>query len=229
MSAADKKPAAIRPGLMIVLLAVLGATVWSFMQGDDDDAAASPKRQRAGHAATASEGRNSGRNAGGAGRPVVRRGADAASAAQAQTLAQWQERLAQAGQRWSERGSFAALSDTGRKAWSANLPPPPPPPPAPPPPPPPMAPAFPYQMVGRWEEPVPAVAAPAAKPASAARAADAPKTMAMAVIVSPQNTWVVKAGEVIEGQWRVDSIAANSVSLTYLPLSQKQTVSMKQL
>lgn len=50
----------------------------------------------------------------------------------------------------------------------------------------------------------------------------------MAVLTSPQNTWVVKAGELIEGQWRVDTVRPTSVTLTYLPLSQQQTVSMKQ-
>ena len=49
----------------------------------------------------------------------------------------------------------------------------------------------------------------------------------MAVISGPNNTWVVKAGDVLDGQWRVDTVDAGAVQFTYLPLSQTQTVSMK--
>ena len=48
-----------------------------------------------------------------------------------------------------------------------------------------------------------------------------------AVLAGPVATWVVKEGDVIEGQWRVDSIQDRTMRLTYLPLQQSQTVSMK--
>jgi hypothetical protein len=51
--------------------------------------------------------------------------------------------------------------------------------------------------------------------------------VACAVILGPRSTWIVKAGDVIEEEWRVDAVLPRAVTLTYLPLSQTQTVSMK--
>lgn len=88
-------------------------------------------------------------------------------------------------------------------AWSSQQPPPPPPEPvlAPPPP---RAPAFPHAWVGRYID-------------------DQPR----AIINGPTTTWVVKAGDVIEGQWRVDRIQDRQLQLTYLPLQQTLSVAMK--
>lgn len=57
--------------------------------------------------------------------------------------------------------------------------------------------------------------------------APASQAIARAVLAGPQNTWVVRAGDVIEGQWRVDRIQDRTMSLTYLPLKQQQTVVMR--
>lgn len=88
-------------------------------------------------------------------------------------------------------------------AWSSQQPPPPPPEPvlAPPPP---RAPAFPHAWVGRYID-------------------DQPR----AIINGPTTTWVVKVGDVIEGQWRVDRIQDRQLQLTYLPLQQTLSVAMK--
>jgi hypothetical protein len=122
--------------------------------------------------------------------------------------------------RWQPRGAFDVLGEAGNAAWASKLPPPPPPPKPvpPPPPPPPVAPPFPYQWVGRWQEPQAAPVAPlAAKPAA----------RELAVIAGPNQTWVVKVGDVIEGQWRIDAVTETSVQVTYLPLSQTQTIAMR--
>ena len=119
--------------------------------------------------------------------------------------------IATAFQAWSERQEAASqwpvLDAARRSAWASQTPPPPPvvAPPPPPPPPPPMAPPFPHAWVGRYVDSAP-----------------------RAVIEGAMQTWVVKANDVIEGQWRVDAIDERQLRLTYLPLQQSQTVNMKQ-
>ncbi len=102
--------------------------------------------------------------------------------------------------------SALALRSGDLVAWASQQPPPPPPPPPykPPPPPPPMAPAFSHAWVGRYVD-------------NADRA----------VIAGASQTWVVKVGDVMDGQWRVDAIGERQMTLTYLPLMQTKTVSMK--
>ena len=100
-----------------------------------------------------------------------------------------------------------------------------------------MAPRFPHAWIGRVnDEAVNAVTAPAAAAVANASAAASGATAAparparpiqRAVLAGPVATWVVKEGDVIEGQWRVDSIQDRTMRLTYLPLQQSQTVSMK--
>lgn len=92
----------------------------------------------------------------------------------------------------------------GLAAWSA--PPPPPPPPAPstareaarklP-----QAPPFPYTLIGRIDDGEP-----------------------RALLSGPMRSFGVKASEVIDGQWRVDAILNNGLSLTWLPGSEKKTL-----
>lgn len=215
-----KKPG-IRPGLLIALLAILAATVWSLMQDDEPDV------RRAGG------GRNKGAAVSQAGAPTdsvadarsLRSARAAASSSAAASSVSSGASAALQGlseqvARWQARGSFAPLGEAGNAAWASKLPPPPPPPKPgpPPPPPPPVAPPFPYQWVGRWQEPS---ATPAASSSKAAPSRD------LAVITGPNNTWVVKAGDVIEGQWRVDAVTDTTVQVTYLPLSQTQTIFMR--
>lgn len=141
-------------------------------------------------------------------------------AAQKADLAPWVGQALLSGvTRWQARPSEVLAPAPGRSAllaWGGNSPPPQPPPPLahaePPPPPPPVAPRFPHAWVGRFnDEPVAAAASGVSR----------------AVLSGPQTTWVVRAGDVIEGQWRIDRIQDRSLSLTYLPLQQQQTVTMK--
>lgn len=90
--------------------------------------------------------------------------------------------------------------------WGSQLPPPPPPPPPAPPPPPmePVAPPFPHAWVGRYVD-------------------DAPR----AVIAGANTTWVLKVGDVVDGVWRIDTIQERQLGVTYLPLKQARSVTMK--
>ncbi|MCV2351420.1 hypothetical protein [Paucibacter sp. Y2R2-4] len=107
---------------------------------------------------------------------------------------------------WSppERGAWQAAAESQFAAWS---PPPPPPPPkvaaAPPAPPaPPMAPAFPYQLLGRLVE----------------------GDQAQALLAGPNRSLAVKAGDVVDGQWRVDQVHERGINLTWLPAKLPQTL-----
>lgn len=102
------------------------------------------------------------------------------------------------------------MTSAAPTAWAAALPPPPPAPKAaaniqP------LAPPFPHQWVGRFDdEPV-----------------GGHKALRRAVISGPVSTWVAREGDVIEGQWRIDQIQERLMRLTYLPLQQSQTVALK--
>jgi hypothetical protein len=65
-----------------------------------------------------------------------------------------------------------------------------------------------------------------AKDSAPPQAASSP-TGARAVVAAPSQTWIVAAGETIDGQWRVDSVDVESLRLTYLPLGMTQTVPLK--
>ena len=119
--------------------------------------------------------------------------------------------------RWQARG-IGQGDPVGRaplSAWAGVRPPAPPPSPvvAPSnePPPPPMAPRFPHAWVGRFNDESVSNTLPVDR----------------AVVSGPRSTWVVRDGDVIEGQWRIDRIQGRTMSLTYLPLQQQQTVSMR--
>ncbi|MBA2961848.1 MULTISPECIES: secretion system X translation initiation factor [Ramlibacter] len=93
------------------------------------------------------------------------------------------------------------------KSWQ---PPPPPPPPvtvatapaAPPPPAAPAAPPLPFRFLGRLEQ-------------------DASRKV---FLQRGERVYAVAAGDVIDGQYRVDSIDAAQLRLTYLPLNIAQTL-----
>ncbi len=244
----------MRAPLKIALaVAVLGAG-WAAMQPSDDgvELAASDKR-----GASASRGRDSGKDGGKDAAPSRRpagadrrasgvarapSGVDAAAApwtdvALSEGVQAWRLRLAEA----EALPPARPMTTSSPSAWASMAPPPPPPvkEAPPPPPPPPMAPRFPHAWIGRVnDETVSAVAAPSALAAAAASAnaaasgataapARPARPIQRAVLAGPVATWVVKEGDVIEGQWRVDRIQDRSMSLTYLPLQQSQTVSMK--
>lgn len=232
------------PLKIALVLAVLGAG-WAAMQSDDGvELAATDKR-----GGPASRGRERGDATASADAPdgAARRGSRAAGAAPAASGAAsaalpWTDvALAEGVQGWRLRQAEAEalpparpMTQASPSAWASMAPPPPPPVKvvAPPPPPPPMAPRFPHEWIGRVNDETVA-AAPASSAAPAASAASAPakpaprRPIQRAVLAGPVATWVVREGDVIEGQWRVDSIQDRTMRLTYLPLQQSQTVSMK--
>jgi hypothetical protein len=102
------------------------------------------------------------------------------------------------------------MTSAAPSAWAAALPPPPPASKAaaatqP------VAPPFPHQWVGRFDD----------------EATAGQKALRRAVISGPVSTWVAREGDVIEGQWRIDQIQERLMRLTYLPLQQSQTVALK--
>jgi hypothetical protein len=126
----------------------------------------------------------------------------AASAAGARPAMTPRERLA------ALRTPLSLESANNPFAASSWLPPPPPPvevAPAPPAPaPPPTAPPVPFTYLGELN-------AKAAKP--------------QVFLSSGDRLLIVSPGEVVDGQYRVDSISETDVVLTYLPLNQRQSIS----
>lgn len=88
----------------------------------------------------------------------------------------------------------------GSQSWT----PPPPPPPKPPPPPPPTAPPLPFVYLGKkmedgkWE----------------------------VYLSRGERVYIVRMQDVIDGFYRVESIQPPTLTLTYLPLSQTQTLAI---
>jgi hypothetical protein len=88
-------------------------------------------------------------------------------------------------------------------------------PPAPPPAPPvkaapvgpviPQAPAFPYTLIGRLEE----------------------AGVSRALLAGPVRTIDARAGDLIDGQWRVDAVLPEGVQLTWMPGGQRQTLNYR--
>lgn len=206
--------ARLNPRLGLILLAVLGLSVFVATQPSPDDDLAVQGRERPDQASAADGGdasrsrpaRTADARPAEAPRPdrANRAGTTAARAASMPTPAQASELASWAGA-WARRASapWVAPSSDARWSWAPQQPPPPPPPPpqeaaAP------TAPPFPYAWVGRFVD-------------------EAPR----AVIAGPNGTWVLRQGEVIEGQWRLDAIAERQLTVTYLPLSQEQTVALK--
>ncbi len=82
--------------------------------------------------------------------------------------------------------------------------PPPPPPPPPAPPPKPTAPPLPFVMIGKkWED-----------------------GQWQVFLGRHEETFVVKTGDTLDGRYRVDSIAPPSMTFTYLPLKERQTLTI---
>ncbi len=222
-------------GLLLVLALVGGLSLYLGSQSDDDLLA--PTRQAGGKPGSQTSRRadEPGRDRGD--QPEGRRATGSlprAAEKHSPSMAPWQaDGLTQGVVRWQARwqsgpASLGSGVVADASAWRSVQPPPPPPPPRaaldPGPPPAPTAPPFPHAWVGRFnDEPTATAASGAASGASA----PASQAVARAVLAGPQNTWVVRAGDVIEGQWRVDRIQDRTMSLTYLPLKQQQTVVMR--
>lgn len=102
--------------------------------------------------------------------------------------------------------TWPPLDSQAAAVWQPPLPPPPPPPPpaveAPPPPPAPVAPPFPYQWIGRLEE--------AGKP--------------QALLHGATRGTAVRAGDVLDGQWRIDRIDPQAMQVTWIPEQKTMTI-----
>lgn len=209
----------MRPPLLIALAVALAATFW-LQQGEDTGGVEVAERRSPGREQAADRPGPVGRSH----QPVRQAGGDGdvngaratADHSPADTGAWLVDRV----QAWQARRAEVealpparAMTAAAPSAWSAALPPPPPPPPsqkrdadaAP------VAPPFPHQWVGRFDD----------------EASGGTKAVRRAVISGPVSTWVAREGDVIEGQWRVDQIQERLIRLTYLPLQQSQTVAMK--
>lgn len=203
----------MRTPLMIGLAAVLGATLWLSSQDEGDEGADAVEvvtSRRPADAAPASTGTRAPDATSSKANSPAAPASNPAAAVQASLqsgLSGWLARRTEAATLPPARPMTAAMPS----AWSAQLPPPPPAPRrvAQEAPPPPMAPRFPHAWVGRFND------------------ESASRPLQRAVVSGPVSTWVVSAGDVIEGQWRVDRIQGHTMSLTYLPLQQSQIVSMK--
>lgn len=88
-------------------------------------------------------------------------------------------------------------------AWSA--PAPPLPPPAASTPARPAAPPFPYKWIGRLEE----------------------GESAQALLSGPQRSFGARAGEVLDGRWRIERVAATKLELTWLPTGDPVAVELR--
>lgn len=129
--------------------------------------------------------------------PVRRAGLPAVAAAAVLVSANLPNRLTRASPLvWPKAGAVELA------AWG-QLPPPAPPPPSkpmlptgpPPPPSAPQAPSFPYQLIGRFHQ----------------------GDHAQALVTNQVRTLALRAGEVVDGQWRVDKIDDAALHLTWLP------------
>ncbi|WP_052162257.1 hypothetical protein [Aquabacterium sp. NJ1] len=222
-------------GLLLALALVGGLSLYLGSQSDDDLLA--PSRQAGGKPGAQTNRRadeQSGERGDQPDRHRATGGSPRAAEKRSPPMAPWlADGLTQGVVRWQARWQTAQASPASgpmadATAWRSVQPPPPPPPPRvavdPGPPPAPTAPPFPHAWVGRFnDEPVAMAASGVASGASA----PVSQAVARAVLAGPQNTWVVRAGDVIEGQWRVDRIQDRTMSLTYLPLKQQQTVVMR--
>ncbi len=108
-----------------------------------------------------------------------------------------------------ERAPWPAPPQAQLAAWA-----PPAPPPAPPAPPSlgvrdepqaPVAPSFPYQLIGRLEE----------------------GGVSRALLSGGSRSLSAKAGDVIDGQWRVEQVGPSGLSLIWLPGQQPQTINFR--
>ena len=190
--AAEKKPLQTRHWLLAGGLAItLAATMWAAQTGGDYEAAevqAVAGSDRRGAAPASADTRKS-----------EKKPADS----EPPRIVDWNT---------SDRSAWAPVTPAQLAAWQP-LPPPPPPPPPPRAPvvaAAPVAPPFPYELIGRLEEP-----------------GDDGKPRPVAFLAGPNRSLGVHAGEVIDGQWRVEQIGPTGLSLTWLPAKLPQTIAFR--
>lgn len=110
------------------------------------------------------------------------------------------------------REAWAEVPPEQLAAWQPPPPPPPPPAAAPAPaapPPPPTAPPLPYQMIGRVVE------------------GEGAAAVEVGLLAGPSRALSVKRGDVIDGQWRVEQVSTQGISLTWLPAKLPQNIAFK--
>ncbi len=110
----------------------------------------------------------------------------------------------------ARRRDIPALGEYGKRSWVSRVP-------LLAPVPEPLAnaaapaePEIPFQWVGRWEQP--------------GGAGETPPPMA--ILSGATGTWVVKKGDIVAGDWKVDSITSDQIQLLYLPISSLRTLSL---
>ena len=195
----QKRTSTRQKGLAVVATLTLAATAWVALQPDEaNEPAPTPSLQAANTALR---------------KPSSSRGRDdrAASAPAARSLS-WPD-----SNQLATRSPWRAALPQGVAAWSG--PPPPAPRPAAPVAPvasvappapasavaaatPPPVPAFAYKLIGRLDDGIP-----------------------QALLSGTSRSFGVKAGDVIDGQWRVDSVEAQSVTVTWLRTGARKTLS----
>ena len=192
----QKRTSTRQKGLALVATLTLAATAWVALQPDEaNEPAPTPNLQAA---------NTTPRNASSS------RGRDdrAASAPAARSLS-WPD-----SNQLATRSPWRAALPQGVAAWSGP-PPPVPRPAAPVAPVAPLAPAsavatatlppvptFAYKLIGRLDDGIP-----------------------QALLSGTSRSFGVKAGDVIDGQWRVDSVEAQSVTVTWLRTGARKTLS----
>lgn len=198
----------MRQPLLIGLACVLGLTLWLSSQDEGDGEIEVMTRQGAPAAAPPSADAAPSPSA----VPSAPVGRDRQPGQAASTDGWIRQAMLEGVQGWTRRRTEAAalpperpMTSSAPSAWASQQPPPPPPPPQGASASAPVAPRFPHNWVGRVND----------------------DAVQRAVLTGAVNTWVVRAGDVIEGQWRIDRIQERTMTLTYLPLAQSQTVSMK--
>lgn len=100
-----------------------------------------------------------------------------------------------------------SLGEAQHDAFAARdwTPPPPQRPKLPPPPTlPPTAPPVPYRFLGKWKE----------------------DGQLVVYLLSGNQTYPVKGGELLNGQWRVDEVNERSIRFTYVPLDQTASLNI---
>ena len=192
----DPRALVRRRRLAVAAAITLAATAWTALQPDDPPPASKQQRQRRDAALSPTRAPAPGSAA--TATPTTTTPPTASARASA-TTSPWPD-----APRIDHRQPWPAGIAQGVAGWTAT------PPPQPPAPPPvrtaavaaqPQAPAFPYVLIGRLDDGEP-----------------------RALLSGPLRSFGVKPADVIDGQWRVDSVAAQGLTLTWLPGSLKKTL-----
>jgi len=105
-----------------------------------------------------------------------------------------------------EKAEVVVGSAFGVTSWYVPPPPPPPPPPSPPPPPPPppSAPPLPFSYLGQYQD----------------------AATQFVILTKGDRVYTASPGDIVDGTYSIDRIAAGQIELTYLPLNIKQSIAV---